>query len=277
MKLWAISDLHVGHRTNRRALEAFPSHPDDWLILAGDICETPEDLASVLDFFNARFRQLIWVPGNHELWTMPHETLRGTAKYEAMIATCRSRGVLTPEDPYPIWEGEGGPHVIAPLFLLYDYSFAPDGMAPDQAREWAAEAGLVCTDERVLHPDPYPTRQAWCAARCAATEARLEKSREPSTSYVLINHFPLMEGHALLPAIPRFKIWCGTQRTRDWHQRFRASVVVYGHLHLRTTRYRDGTRFEEVSLGYPRQWEVERGASHYLRQILPEPDGVTIR
>jgi hypothetical protein len=31
-------------------------------------------------------------------------------------------------------------------------------------------------------------------------------------------------------------------------------VAVYGHLHIpRTARY-DGVRFEEVSLGYPREW-----------------------
>jgi hypothetical protein len=55
-----------------------------------------------------------------------------------------------------------------------------------------------------------------------------------------------------LPLVPRFGIWGGTLRTRDWHCRFRASVVVYGHLHIRCTREIDDVRFEEVSLGYPR-------------------------
>jgi hypothetical protein len=31
-------------------------------------------------------------------------------------------------------------------------------------------------------------------------------------------------------------------------------VVVYGHLHIRRTTQYDGVRFEEVSLGYPREW-----------------------
>ena len=30
----------------------------------------------------------------------------------------------------------------------------------------------------------------------------------------------------------------------------------------------DGVRFEEVSLGYPRQWSAARGITSYLRQIL---------
>ena len=86
---------------------------------------------------------------------------------------------------------------------------------------------------------------------------------------MLINHFPLRRELAVLPAVPRFSVWCGTRRTEDWHVRFGASVVVFGHLHIRQTRHIDGVRFEEVSLGYPRQWQTDRGAGSYLRRILP--------
>ena len=55
-------------------------------------------------------------------------------------ALCRSYGVDTPEDPFPIYRGEGGPAVIASTFTLYDYSFRPDDIAREQAVAWAAEA-----------------------------------------------------------------------------------------------------------------------------------------
>jgi hypothetical protein len=71
--------------------------------------------------------------------------------------------------------------------------------------------------------------------------------------------------------IPRFSIWCGSRGTADWHLRFGASVVVSGHLHVRSTRWIEGVRFEEVSLGYPRHWRPDLGAGAYLRQILPGP------
>jgi hypothetical protein len=64
-------------------------------------------------------------------------------------------------------------------------------------------------------------------------------------------------------------LWCGTSRTEDWHTRFRARAVVSGHLHFRTTLFRHGVRFEEVSLGYPRDWRQTRGIGWYLREILP--------
>jgi predicted phosphodiesterase len=270
MKLLAISDLHVGYDENRRVVEELaPSRSEDWLILAGDISERIEDLEFVLKTLAPSFGRLVWVPGNHELWTVPGGR-RGRAKYEEAVAVCREYRALTPEDPYQVFDPAGAAHLVIPLFTLYDYSFGPPGMSPDEALTWARAEGIECADEHFLHPDPYPSRQAWCAARCAESEARMAAalaSHDGPT--VLVAHFPLRRELAHLPLIPRFRIWCGTERTRDWAQRFRASVVVYGHLHMRGTRWLDGVRFEEVSLGYPRQWRGRSPLRREPRQILP--------
>ena len=279
MKLFAISDLHVGFDENLSALDELPEHPDDWLVLCGDIADTPAQLDRALEILGRRFAALIWVPGNHELWTLPRRTgLRGVARYEQMVALCRNRGVLTPEDPFPIWQGEGGPHLLAPLFLLYDYSFRPDDVPIEDAVAWAREAETGCVDEVLLHPEPHSDIPEWCAARCRISEERLEKAlaRMPYPT-ILISHFPMRQELARLPSIPRFMVWCGTRRTEDWHRRFRASVVVSGHLHIPCTRTIDGVRFEEVSLGYPEQWRARRRRrgwrlADHLRQILPRPE-----
>ena len=87
---------------------------------------------------------MIWVPGNHELLTHRDEPdgLRGEARYRHLVELCRGLGVLTPEDPYPLWEGAGGPAVMAPLFLLYDYSFGRNIAATkEEALRLAHEAG----------------------------------------------------------------------------------------------------------------------------------------
>jgi hypothetical protein len=158
------------------------------------------------------------------------------------------------------------------MFLLYDYTFGPDGVAPSDAVAWAAEAGLRCADEELLSPAPYASREAWCAARCAETARRIEQAqRATGLRTVLINHFPLRRELARLPAIPRFQIWCGTRQTEDWHRRFRAAVAISGHLHVRSSREIDGCRFEEVSLGYPRQWDNTRGINAFVRAIQPPP------
>ncbi|MBN1205961.1 MAG: metallophosphoesterase [Myxococcaceae bacterium] len=272
MKLYAISDLHIRAPENRQALEALSPHPEDWLIVAGDVGETREELEFTFQTLAPRFRQLIWVPGNHELWTLSKDpsAARGEAKYKQLVSLCEAYGVLSPEHPYPRWPGEGPPRIIAPLFLLYDYSFRPDDVPEQAAVQWAMESGVLCTDEALLFPDPYPSRAAWCAARCAQALERLE-AIPADCATILVNHFPLRRHHAVLPRIPRFSLWCGTRRTDDWHRRFRAEVVVTGHLHIPLTYWDDDVRFEEVSLGYPQQWRNRGHIDQCLRQILPSP------
>jgi 3',5'-cyclic AMP phosphodiesterase CpdA len=267
--LWAIGDLHVGFAQNREAVSAMPEHPDDWLIVAGDAGDTPAQVDFVLRTLTPRFRQLVWVPGNHDLWTPRDHPVRqrGVAHYDRLVGLCRRYGVLTPEDPYPVWPGDGPRRAIVPLFLLYDYSFAPDEIGAAGAVAWAREKGLRSADEDLLDPHPYESRAAWCHARVQAARERLD-ALPPDARLILVNHFPLRADLASLPRIPRFRIWCGTRLTEDWHQRYNVETVIYGHLHLRSSRTIDGVRFEEVSLGYPRQWDPSRGVGHYLRRIV---------
>jgi predicted phosphodiesterase len=270
MKLYAISDLHLGFEVNQRALKDIASHPADWLILAGDVGETAAHLEFAFKELKPRFAKLVWVPGNHELWTLPSEgKARGRFKYDELIELCRLYDVLTPEDPYPIVTIGGREVRIAPLFILYDYSFRPLQIPIERAVDWARETEIECADEVLLHSDPYADRIEWCHARYDMTQQRL-KSHRNDLPTVLINHFPLREDLAILPRIPRFSIWCGTRRTEDWHLRFNATVVVSGHLHIRSTSLRDGVRFEEVSLGYPRQWYGLITPDQCVREILSE-------
>jgi hypothetical protein len=70
-------------------------------------------------------------------------------------------------------------------------------------------------------------------------------------------------------AHPLFAQWCGTTRTGDWHLRYNAAAVVYGHLHIPRVTWHDGVRFEEVSVGYPREWRRRGVPPGAPRQILP--------
>lgn len=276
MQLWAISDLHLANRKNREALAEIRSHPDDGLIVAGDVGETVEQLEFALDLLCRRFRQLFWVPGNHDLWVHRDDPqhLRGVGKYRRLVEICRSYGVRTPEDPYLPW---GDDYLVAPLFCLYDYSFRPSGIPLEEAVEWAAESGVMCSDEVLLDPTPHPSREAWCQERLRVTEPRLEAAARTGRQLILISHFPLRRDLVQLKRIPRFSIWCGTTATEDWHTRFRAAAVIYGHLHINATHIRDGVRFDEVSLGYPRDWDPALGINTYVRRILPEPDSWLLR
>lgn len=197
------------------------------------------------------------------------DSLRGEARYDAFVACCRELGVLTPEDPWPVWNGPGGAATVAPLFLLYDYTFRVNGVttqADSLAR--AEQAGVVCADEYLLHYDPHPGRAAWCRTRVADAEKRLAAC-DPAVPLVLVNHWPLTRTPTDILAFPEFAQWCGTVLTADWHRRFNVEAVVYGHLHIPRSTVEDGVRFEEVSLGYPREWMRRGRAPRLPRTILP--------
>jgi hypothetical protein len=189
---------------------------------------------------------------------------------------------------------------VAPLFTLYDYSFhaggtaagdpvaavlaasdraasdraAIDGAAIDGAaiddRKSAAlatarKAGITPVDEGRLHADPYPSVAAWCRDQVAATERRLAAVDGP---VVLASHWPLVRDPVAALRHQEFAPWCGTTLTAGWHMRHQVLAAVYGHLHIpRTTRH-DGVRFEEVSVGYPREWQRRGSAPPPPRVIL---------
>jgi 3',5'-cyclic AMP phosphodiesterase CpdA len=271
--LLAIGDLHVEHPENRRLVERIaPESSADWLIVCGDVAEQPETVEWALSLLRERFARVIWVPGNHELLAHRGDPpqLRGERRYRHLVELCRRLDVITPEDPYPVWEGTGGPVRVVPLFLLYDYSFGRNvGRTKQESLRRAHEAGVVCVDEFLLDPDPYPSREAWCEARVREAEERLAEV-EPVLPAVLVNHFPLLAKPTRVLRHPEFAQWCGTERTSGWHRRFRATAVVYGHLHIPRTTWHDGVRFEEVSLGYPRERRRWRDAAPVPRRILPE-------
>jgi hypothetical protein len=127
----------------------------------------------------------------------------------------------------------------------------------------------------MLHPDPFPSREAWCRARAELTERRLAEA-DPGLPLVLVTHWPLVRAPTSVLRYPEFAQWCGTTLTRDWHVRFNMVTAVYGHLHIPRVTWYDGVRFVEASIGYPREWRrrpprpgVPRPG--VPRQILPVP------
>ncbi|KAH8696380.1 Metallo-dependent phosphatase-like protein [Talaromyces proteolyticus] len=280
-KLYAIADIHVAFSYNQEAWFELAPHPGDGLILCGDIGETVEHLRQAFSIATKCFDTVWWCPGNHELYTFPTGSstdFRGEQKYQQCVEVARSFDILTPEDDFVVWEGEGGATVIAPIFTLYDYSFKPYDVTIENAVSWAREENIEATDEFLLHPDPFPSRQEWCSHLVKKFEAKLEAAQAqfPSLPFVIANHWPLRKDLASLKYIPRFVIWCGTTLTEDWHQRFNARAVISGHLHIRRTDWKNGCRFEEVSLGYPRQWkhcaQMGLGVNDLLREVLPGPE-----
>ena len=272
-RLLAVSDLHVAYPQNRQLVgELRPRSPADWLLVAGDVGERLPDIEWALRTLSEHFAQVVWVPGNHDLWT--HRTdpvqLRGEERYRRLVAFCQELGVLTPEDPYPVWDGPGRPGpdraaVPALRLLLPARRRADQGRGPGprlRHRAWCAPTSGGCTPTRIR------ARRSGAGPGSRRPQARLA-ALPPGPPAVLVNHFPLIREPTRVLRYPEFAQWCGTTRTDDWHVRFNAAAVVYGHLHIPRTIWRDGVPFVEVSLGYPREWQRRPAPPDLPRQVLP--------
>ena len=218
-----------------------PESGEDWLIVAGDVGTTFGDIERALRLLQQRYAKVIWVPGNHELWTHNHDPmqLRGAARYEALVQMCRDNVILTPRTSLQF--GPARPD------RSRDHRAALSALRPLLARARHNDKDLRRRGD--VAPRSVPDRESWCDARLKESERRLS-ALGPDVNTVLVSHWPLVRQPTDALRFPQFARWCGTSRTAYWHTRFRAEVAVYGHLHITRTTHYDDVRFEEVSLGY---------------------------
>ena len=97
MRVFALSDIHIDYDVNARWIESLSmsEYKDDVLILAGDVTDTLQLLDWCLRALAKRFRKVLFVPGNHELWVIREAGEKNSLqKFDdvcAVIATAHQR------------------------------------------------------------------------------------------------------------------------------------------------------------------------------------------
>jgi len=72
MRVFAISDLHVDYADNAKWVAGLSTsqYLDDILVVAGDVSYSLQQLEWALKTIAARFKKVLFVPGNHDLWVV---------------------------------------------------------------------------------------------------------------------------------------------------------------------------------------------------------------
>eukprot|EP00285_Hemiselmis_virescens_P013733 CAMPEP_0173398792 /NCGR_PEP_ID=MMETSP1356-20130122/42977_1 /TAXON_ID=77927 ORGANISM="Hemiselmis virescens, Strain PCC157" /NCGR_SAMPLE_ID=MMETSP1356 /ASSEMBLY_ACC=CAM_ASM_000847 /LENGTH=138 /DNA_ID=CAMNT_0014358373 /DNA_START=51 /DNA_END=463 /DNA_ORIENTATION=+ len=98
-------------------VKEWPSHPDDSLIVVGDISHKLDVIEETLGILKGKYADVFFVPGNHELWVDKEKDPDGTSlkKFEQIMALCDRLGVRTK----PALVGDCW---VVPLFSFYDRS-----------------------------------------------------------------------------------------------------------------------------------------------------------
>lgn len=239
MRLFALSDIHVDYPDNARWVEHLSGadYRDDILILAGDLTEDRRLLAWCLASFAAKFRQVLFVPGNHDLWVRRDQAdLCSFRKFAQVMDVAADSGVSASLYSYE-------DTLVVPLFSWYDYSFGtpdsdlrmlwmdfracrwPDGFGPPQVTEHFLR----------MNPDSLPH-----AAKRVVTFSHFLPRID------LIPFFVPAAMRTLDPVL-------GSSGIERQLRALGADLHVYGHSHINRRVTLDGVTYVNNAFGYPRE------------------------
>ncbi|HEX8557487.1 MAG TPA: metallophosphoesterase [Pyrinomonadaceae bacterium] len=248
MRVFAISDLHTDFKENRLLVERLPddAFKGDALIVAGDVADQLEVIEYTLALLRSKFRQVCFVPGNHELWVRDR-AYDSLEKLRRVLETCRRVNVETgPVRMDGLW--------VVPLFSWYDPRFDDDernleeleGWADFYFCKWPAGVGDVCRHFLDMN------------------EANIRRLDGPVISF---SHF--LPRRDLLPPTERLRFKSlpkvsGCAPLDGQIRRLKSTTHVFGHSHINTDRVIDGVRYVNNALLYPR----ERAAATFPLKMI---------
>ena len=237
MRLFALSDLHVDYEANFKWVRNLSriDYRDDVLMVAGDVTHHQSQLAACLDTLVARCRNVLFVPGNHDLWVWGEEREQTSLhKFARVVATVEASGAVM----RPSWYGQT---LIVPLLGWYDYSFG----APSE------ELRQMWMDYRACRwPEEFEVEDV------AAHFAGLNRELAPAAASRVITFSHFLPRVDLVPAfVPaRHRVLdpvLGSTRLERQLRQLGSTLHVYGHSHINRRVRLDGVTYVNNAFGYP--------------------------
>jgi predicted phosphodiesterase len=237
MRVFAVSDLHVDYEVNARWVKnlSHVDYRDDVLILAGDVTDVRKLFEWCLTELAGRFRKVLFVPGNHDLWVMRSE--RKTDSLEKLDELTRS--VYSSGASMRAFSSNGVR--IVPLFGWYDYSFG----------EPSEELKSIWMDYHACRwPEGMQVREV---------TDHFESLNEPCVAagrdtVITFSHFlpriDLMPSTIPLSRRVLYPV-LGSARLEQRLRRMQSSIHVYGHSHINRNQQIDGVSYVNNAFGYP--------------------------
>lgn len=231
MRLFATSDLHTDYAENFHWLEELSDteYRNDALIVAGDISDRLEIIRETFVLLGSKFRQLIYTPGNHELW-VKNTDIDSLDKLRLVLDLCDEFGVATkPLRLENTW--------VVPLFSWYDGTFEPEMKA------WADFRYCKWPEEVTPLPEYF----------LKLNEPHLRQYDAPVVSF---SHF--IPRSDLFPPKEYLRIsWLANVSLcaglDDQIRQLNARVHICGHTHTTFDRVIDGVRYVQNAVRYPKE------------------------
>lgn len=243
MRVLAVSDLHVDYEPNARwvANVSAADHQEDVLILAGDVSDSLPRLHACLSTLATRFRRVLFVPGNHELWVVRENRGKNSMeKFDDVCTVVRESGASM--EPF---RADG--LSIVPLLGWYDHSF---GQPTDELK------GIWMDYRACSWPPGFAEREV----TEHFTSLNEQWSVPADDTVITFSHF-LPRIDVMPPYIPpKGRILypvLGTSRLDDQLRALGSTLHVYGHSHVQRRAEIDGVTYINHAFGYPSETWID--------------------
>src|SRR6266700_600127 len=237
MRVFAVSDVHIDYETNAKWIAnlSIAEYQDDVLILAGDVTDTRRLLHWCLSTLAKRFKKVLFVPGNHDLWVIREDRGKNSLqKFDDVCAVVES-SVASMQAFH-----DRGVSII-PLLAWYDYSFG----------EPSEELRSVWMDYHACRW-PIGFTEKDIVAHFAAFNNKQVSQR--SDKVITYSHF-LPRIDLMLGSIPTAKKLLypilGSAQLDLQLRRLNPNIHVYGHSHVNHQVKIDGVSYINNAFGYP--------------------------
>lgn len=244
MRVFALSDLHADYPENLAWLQSLSGvdYRDDLLVLAGDISDDLSVLEHVLSKLVGSFGQVLFVPGNHELWVRVGEHDCSLEKYRHINKLCHQLGVIT-----DVYSSAG--LSLVPLLGWYDFTFGE----PDKYLRRAWRDFRACRWPEHLD------------SMAAVTDYFLDLNRsrlaERNDTVISFSHF--LPSLAVMPEripVQRRRVYpvLGSDRLGDQVRALGPDLHIYGHSHVNQLVRLEGTTYVNNAFAYPDELRISR-------------------
>lgn len=242
MRVFALSDIHIDYQVNARWIANLSTadYQDDVLILAGDVTDRLRLLDWCLSTLAKRFKKVLFVPGNHELWVIRESGEKNSLqKFDHVCAVVESSGASMQTFR------ERGLSII-PLLTWYDYSFG----------EQSEELRSMWMDYRACRWPGGLTERDIAAYFAAYNDRQVSPAGNKIITYShflpridLMSPFIPCTGKLLYPIL-------GSAHLDRQLRRLNANIHVYGHSHVNRSVKIDGVSYINNAFGYPSETRI---------------------
>jgi len=243
LRIFTISDIHVDFDVNWQWVNHLScyDYKEDILILAGDVTHTIPLFIKTLKCLKERFLEVLYVPGNHDLWVRRNDGIHSLEKLQLIMQIANDNDIRMEPFYHPLL-------AIIPLFGWYDYSFSQP--SPEILLTWADY--IAC-----LWPEGYDENRI-TQHFIKMNESFLTNEKD-SQFIISFSHFlpriDIMPAYIPLKKRTLYSV-LGTTMLEKQIRKLGSNIHVYGHSHVNNQVVRDNVIYVNNAFGYPYETRI---------------------